>query len=144
MKKVRDCFCLLLLSSAAWAMPLGGSARTVIPSDVQQIISVDYRALRNSETAQVLKQQVLPDSLKQFEGALKGVGINPEKAQATYRNGVLELHIPRAEGAQPKRIKVEGQQAPSNPAGPTPSQEGNGGQQASKLGAAKGSEKAGK
>jgi len=66
MKKVRDCFCLLLLSSAAWAMPLGSSARTVIPSDIQQIISVDYRALRNSETAQVLKEQVLPESLKQF------------------------------------------------------------------------------
>src|SRR5437868_1032270 len=79
MKKVRNCFCLLLLSSAAWATPLGGAARTVIPSDVQQIISVDYRALRNSETAQVLKEQVLPESLKQFEGALKSVGINPEK-----------------------------------------------------------------
>src|SRR2546430_17271931 len=77
MKKVRNCFCLLLLSSAAWATPLGGAARTVIPSAVQQIISVDYRRLRNSETAQVLKQQVLPESLKQFEGALKSAGINP-------------------------------------------------------------------
>jgi HSP20 family protein len=38
-------------------------------------------------------------------------GIDAEKAQASYRNGVLELHIPRAEGAQPKRIKVQGQQA---------------------------------
>jgi HSP20 family protein len=37
-------------------------------------------------------------------------GINPEKVQATYTNGVLELHIPRAEGAQPKRISVQGQQ----------------------------------
>src|SRR5438874_10824440 len=92
MKKVRHCFCLLLFSSAAWAMPLGGSARTVIPSDIQQIISVDYRALRNSETAQVLKEQVLPESLKQFEGALKSVGMNPEKdveqlTFASYRRG---------------------------------------------------------
>jgi hypothetical protein len=98
MKKVRDCFCLLLLSSVAWAMPLGGSARTVIPSDIQQIISVDYRALRNSETAQVLKQQVLPESLKQFEGALKGVGINPEKdveqlTFASYRSGKQGVRI---------------------------------------------------
>jgi hypothetical protein len=51
----------------------------VIPGDIQQIISVDYRSLRNSETAQALKQQVLPENLKQFEGALKGVGIDPEK-----------------------------------------------------------------
>jgi hypothetical protein len=64
---------------AAWATPLGGSARTVIPSDIQQIISVDYRALRNSETAQALKNQVLPENLKAFEGALKGVGIDPQK-----------------------------------------------------------------
>jgi hypothetical protein len=98
MKKVRDCFCLLLLSSAAWAMPLGSSARTVIPSDIQQIISVDYRALRNSETAQVLKEQVLPESLKQFEGALKSVGINPEKdveqlTFASYRSGKQGVRI---------------------------------------------------
>jgi len=98
MKKVRNCLCLLLLSSAAWATPLGSSARTVIPSDVQQIISVDYRALRNSETAQVLKEQVLPESLKQFEGALKSVGINPEKdveqlTFASYRSGRQGVRI---------------------------------------------------
>ena len=98
MKKVRDCFCLLLLSSAAWATPLGGAARTVIPSDIQQIISVDYRALRNSETAQVLKEQVLPESLRQFEGALKSVGINPEKdveqlTFASYRSGKQGVRI---------------------------------------------------
>src|SRR5262249_41712947 len=66
-------------SLAASAMPLGSSARTVIPSDIQQIISVDYRALKNSETAQALKQQVLPPTLKEFESALKGVGIDPDK-----------------------------------------------------------------
>ncbi len=35
-------------------------------------------------------------------------GVNAEKAQATYRNGVLELHFPRPEGAQAKRIQVRG------------------------------------
>src|SRR5580700_3489329 len=69
----------VLLSAAAWAMPLGSSARTVIPSDVQQIISVDYRTLKNSDTAMALKDQVLPPSLKEFEGALKGIGIDPDK-----------------------------------------------------------------
>src|SRR5437016_6660352 len=110
MKKVRNCFCLLLLSNAAWATPLGSSARTVIPSDVQQIISVDYRALRNSETAQVLKEQVLPESLKQFEGALKSVGINPEKdveqlTFASYQSGRQGVRIVGvAQGSCPSSI----------------------------------------
>lgn len=80
MNSLKACVCVLILSSvAAWALPLGSSARSVVPSDVQQIISVDYRALHNSDTAQALKQQVLPENLKQFEGALKGVGIDPDK-----------------------------------------------------------------
>lgn len=80
MKTAKTCFCILFLCSmTAWAMPLGSSARTAIPAEVQQIICVDYRALRNSETAQALKQQVLPENLKEFEGALKAVGIDPEK-----------------------------------------------------------------
>jgi hypothetical protein len=83
---------MLLLCSAAWGMPLGSSARTVIPADVQQIISVDYRALKNSDTAMQLKQQVLPPALKEFEQALKGVGIDPDKdveqlTFASYRSG---------------------------------------------------------
>src|SRR5581483_11008655 len=79
MNFVKACVCLLVLASLAAAMPLGSSARAAIPGDIQQIISVDYRALRNSDTAQALKQQVLPENLKQFEGALKGVGIDPDK-----------------------------------------------------------------
>jgi hypothetical protein len=54
---------------------LGTSSRAVIPSEVQQIISVDYRALRNSPTALSLKDRVLPDNLKQFESALKSAGV---------------------------------------------------------------------
>lgn len=37
-------------------------------------------------------------------------GVNVDKVQATYHNGVLELHMPRKEGSQPKHIKVEGHQ----------------------------------
>lgn len=79
MKPLKFSLVAVLLSVAAWAAPLGSAARTVIPSDVQQIITVDYRTLKNSETAMALKQQVLPDSLKQFEGALRGVGVNPDR-----------------------------------------------------------------
>jgi len=69
---------LLLITISAWSLPIGTSARQVIPDSVQQIISVDYRALRDSPTAQALKSQVLPENLKQFEGSLRGIGIDSE------------------------------------------------------------------
>lgn len=68
-----------LLLSAANAMPLNSSARTVMPADTQQLISVDYRTLKDSSTAMALKAQLLPDNIKQFEQALKGIGIDPDK-----------------------------------------------------------------
>lgn len=68
-----------LSATAAWSAPLSFSARTIIPSDVQQIISVDYRAMQNSPTAMALKARVLPENLKQFESAIKAFGIDPEK-----------------------------------------------------------------
>src|SRR5262245_25158656 len=70
MKICKSLLCIILLSAAAFAVPLGGSARTVIPSDIQQIISVDYRALKNSDSAMAMKQQLLPPALKAFEEAL--------------------------------------------------------------------------
>jgi hypothetical protein len=63
----------------AFAAPLSSNARTVVPSAVQQMISVDYRALRDSPSARALKDRVLPDNLKQFETALRGAGIDPDK-----------------------------------------------------------------
>src|SRR3954466_14340785 len=79
MKRFSFLLCLVMLgSSLSFGAALGTSSRTVIPSDIQQIISVDYRALRNSPTALALKNQVLPQNLKEFETALKGVGINPD------------------------------------------------------------------
>ena len=63
----------------ALGAPLSSNARTVIPSAIQQIISVDYRSLRGSQTALALKNRVLPDNLKQFENALRTFGIDPGK-----------------------------------------------------------------
>ena len=93
MRRLQGVLWVLLLSTgAAWAAAMGSSARGVIPSDVQQVITVDYRTLKNSSTAMALKDQVLPPSLKEFEGSLKGVGIDPEKdvdqlTFASYRHG---------------------------------------------------------
>lgn len=78
--KVLSTFGLLfVLAASAVAAPVGSSARAVIPAQAQQIISVDYRALRNSESGMALKNRVLPENLKQFEESLKGMGIDPTK-----------------------------------------------------------------
>lgn len=34
-------------------------------------------------------------------------GTDPEKMTATYRNGILEVHLPRMPEAQPRRIEVK-------------------------------------
>ena len=80
MKKFLSVLCLVALaSSLSFAAALGTATQSVIPADVQQIISVDYRSLQNSSTAQALKAQVLPENLKEFESSLRGIGLNPEK-----------------------------------------------------------------
>ena len=70
---------IVTLCGSALAAPLGSSVRPAIPSEVQQIICVDYRALKNSDIAQALKAQVLPDNLKEFETALKTTGIDTDR-----------------------------------------------------------------
>lgn len=68
-----------LMCLPASAAPLSSNAQTVIPSALQQIISVDYRELRDSQAALALRDRVMPDNIKQFESALKGAGIDPDK-----------------------------------------------------------------
>src|SRR6516162_3507825 len=79
MKKLLLALLVAVLSvTPALAAPLSSNARTVIPSAIQQIISVDYRALRGSQTAMALKSRVLPEPLQQFEKALRSFGIDPD------------------------------------------------------------------
>jgi hypothetical protein len=92
MRLFKVCLVFVLLASMAYAMPLNSSARSCIPADLLQLISVDYRSLKDSPTAMALKQQLLPDNLKQFEAALKNIGIDPDKdvdtlAFASFRSG---------------------------------------------------------
>jgi hypothetical protein len=67
---------LLLVATAGYAMPIASSARALVPSEVQQLFGVDYRALKDSPTAQALKQQVMPDNIKETETSLKSIGID--------------------------------------------------------------------
>ncbi len=73
------CAVSLLMAAAVSALPMGTSARGVVPADVQQIISVDYRTMHNSPTAMALRNRVLPEELKRFEGSLKSAGIDPDR-----------------------------------------------------------------
>ncbi len=79
MKLFKICMASLLLVSMAYAMPLNSSARSCIPAELLQLVSVDYRSIKDSPTAMALKQQLLPDNIKQFEVALKNIGIDPDK-----------------------------------------------------------------
>ena len=99
------------------AAPLSSNARTVVPSAIQQIISVDYRSLRDSQTARALRDRVLPDNLKQFETALKAAGIDPDKdveqlTLVSYRSpkgprsiGIAQGPFKKAEFLQKMRAK---------------------------------------
>ena len=69
---------LLLCAMAGIAIPIASSARSMMPSEIQQLIGVDYRALKDSPTAQALKDKVMPDNLKELETALKGIGIDSD------------------------------------------------------------------
>ncbi|MBZ5646846.1 MAG: hypothetical protein LAN37_06440 [Acidobacteriia bacterium] len=105
---------VLVMALPALAATLGTAANAVIPADVQQIISVDYRRVNNSETAMALKARVLPDNLKQFETALKGIGINvdSEMDNLTFVSYRVPKPSEQAQGGeakpQPATLKVMG------------------------------------
>jgi hypothetical protein len=97
-------------ATAAYAAQLDTDARTAIPSDVQQIIVVDYRAMQNSPAAMDLKARILPPELKQLEEALKASGFNEnhdveELAFAAFRtgseNGVRTIGIAQGQFSLP-------------------------------------------
>ena len=96
---------ILTLAASALAMPMPSSSRALVPAEIQQIIGVDYRALKDSPTAQAMKQQLMPENVKQFEHALKGIGIDAENdvdqlTFASFRSGKKGLQqICVAEGS---------------------------------------------
>ena len=82
----------MVLLGVAYALPLNSAARSCVPADLLQLISVDYRSLKDSPTAMALKQPLMPENIKQFELALKGIGLDPSKdvdslTFASFRSG---------------------------------------------------------
>jgi hypothetical protein len=63
----------------AVAAQLSTDARGAIPNAVQQIVTIDYRAMQNSPTAMQLRNKLMPPELKQLEESLKNSGLNENK-----------------------------------------------------------------
>lgn len=83
------------LTLPAVAAQLSADARSAIPKDIQQLITVDYRAMQNSTAAMDLKNRVLPPDIKQLEDALKSSGLNENHdvdalAFASFRTGDVQ------------------------------------------------------
>lgn len=92
-------FALFLLTGLpVFAAPLATNTRAVIPSEVQQIINVDYRRMKNSDTAMQMKTKLMPANMKQFEDALKDIGVVVDRdidqiTLAAFRNKDHNLQI---------------------------------------------------
>ena len=102
---------LCVSSVCSFASSLASATRAVIPADVQQIINVDYRSMEDSDAGQALKARVLPDQLKKFETALKGVGIDPDKdvdqltfASFRVKNGLQAVGVAQGDFASNKVV----------------------------------------
>ena len=91
MKRITLLVLCLLMGMPVFAAPLATNARAVIPIQVQQIINVDYRRMKNSDTAMQMKSKLMPPNMKQFEDALKDVGLVADRdvdqiTLAAFRN----------------------------------------------------------
>lgn len=67
---------LFAAAVSAPAAQLSTDARTSIPRDVQQLVTIDYHAMENSTAAMNLKARIMPAELKRFEDALHKSGLD--------------------------------------------------------------------
>jgi HSP20 family protein len=94
----------------------------VTENDKEIVVRAEMPGFEEKELDVQLNQDVLTikaekeqkgDGQREYRSFHRSVtlppGIDAEKVQASYRNGVLELHMPRTPGAQPRRIQVQGQ-----------------------------------
>jgi hypothetical protein len=80
MKRILAFFFATFISALpCFGAALGTNARAVIPREVQQIINVDYRRMKNSDTAMQMKAKLMPPNMKQFEDALKDIGVKVDR-----------------------------------------------------------------
>jgi HSP20 family protein len=94
----------------------------VKPDDVQITVHGDLLTIRGESKAEEEKEgghwHLRERRFGSFQRSVAlATPVNSEKAQAHYEHGVLTLHLPKADQAKPKQIKVgTGTQATSGPA----------------------------
>jgi HSP20 family protein len=73
---------------------------------------IDIRMDQNGLTIQA-EQKQRGDEARRYRTYFRTVtlptGVDADKVNATYHNGVLEVHVPRTEEAKPRRIQVQGE-----------------------------------
>ena len=62
--------------ATAFAAQLSIDARSAVPRSVEQLIVIDYRAMRNSTASASLRDRLMPADLKLFDEALRKSGLN--------------------------------------------------------------------
>jgi hypothetical protein len=77
---------LLAAAQLAPAAQLSTDARTAIPHEVQQLVVIDYRAMRNSTGAMDLRDRVMPPELKQFDEALRKSAVSDKEGSDQKEN----------------------------------------------------------
>ena len=97
---------LMLSATPGRAAGLSGDAKAAIPSQIQQLIVVDYRAMQNSSAAMSLKDRVLPPELKRLEAALVKSGLNVD--QDTDALAFAAFRLPNPEGKGPEQERIVG------------------------------------
>ena len=92
----------------------------VRPEDVQITIHGETLTIRAESKAQEERKEENWLIREQRSGQYQRLvslpaPVNPDQAEASFKDGILELTLPKAEQARPRQIKVSG--APEKPAG---------------------------
>jgi len=90
--------------------------------DNEMVVRADVPGFEQDELDVRLENDVLTvkaekeqkgDNQREYRSFFRQVtlpaGVDAEKVQASYRNGVLELHMPKPEGSRARRIQIQGQ-----------------------------------
>ena len=93
----------------------------VRPEDVQITIHGETLTIRAESKAQEERKEdnwlIREQRSGQYQRLVSlPAPVNPDQAQASFKDGILELTLPRAEQARPRQIKVSG--APEKPSEP--------------------------
>ena len=78
------------------------------PADIDVSVEENVLTIRAENRAESEQEQ---DYRSYCRTTALPAGIDADHVTAQYRNGVLDLHIPRKEEAKPRRIRVQGPEA---------------------------------